>query len=67
MRNLVETNPSLTHKISFVRIMFEDFEISGPANGECTNDTLMFSGFDAVSNMVVPMELCGVLTGEESK
>jgi len=46
------------------KITFEDFEISGPANGDCTNDTLMFSGFDDVSTRVVPMTLCGSLTGQ---
>jgi len=46
------------------RIEFEDVMISDPAMGDCTNDTLMFSGFDANSMKVVPMSLCGTLTGQ---
>lgn len=46
------------------RIEFEDVEISQPASGSCTNDTLMLSGFDAVSEKVVPGTLCGKLTGQ---
>jgi len=43
---------------------FEDVEVSQPASGACTNDTIMFSGFDAVSTKVVPGVLCGTLTGQ---
>jgi len=46
------------------RFEFEDVMISDPAMGDCTNDTLMFSGFDANSMKVVPMTLCGTLTGQ---
>jgi len=46
------------------RIEFEDVIVSDPAMGDCTNDTIMFSGFDAVSMKVVPMTLCGSLTGQ---
>jgi len=46
------------------RIEFIDVMLSGPAQGDCTNDTLMFSGFDAVSMKTVPMTLCGTLTGQ---
>jgi len=46
------------------RFEFEDVMVSDPAMGDCTNDTIMFSGFDAVSMKVVPMTLCGSLTGQ---
>lgn len=46
------------------RFEFEDVELSAPASGECTNDTILFSGFDAVSEKVVPGILCGSLTGQ---
>ena len=41
--------------------------VSDPAMGDCTNDTIMFSGFDANSMKVVPMSLCGTLSGQHSK
>ena len=41
--------------------------VSDPAMGDCTNDTIMFSGFDANSMKVVPMSLCGTLTGQHSE
>lgn len=46
------------------RFEFEDVVISDPASGACTNDTVMFSGFDAVSEKVIPGTLCGTLTGQ---
>jgi len=46
------------------RLEFEDVMVSDPAMGDCTNDTIMFSGFDANSMKVVPMSLCGTLTGQ---
>lgn len=46
------------------RIEFEDVMLSGPDQGDCTNDTLTFSGFDDVSMKVVPMTLCGILSGQ---
>jgi len=47
------------------KIIFEDVVLSQPDSGDCTNDTLMFSGFDDVSERVVPMTLCGDLSGQE--
>jgi len=46
------------------RFEFEDVVLSQPDMGDCTNDTLSFSGFDAVSMKVVPSTLCGTLTGQ---
>lgn len=46
------------------RFDFEDVVLSQPDRGDCTNDTLSFSGFDAVSMKVVPSTLCGTLTGQ---
>lgn len=46
------------------RFEFEDVMVSDPAMGDCTNDTIMFSGFDSNSMKVVPMTLCGSLTGQ---
>ena len=41
--------------------------LSQPMMGDCTNDTMMVSQVDAVSTAVVPMTLCGTLTGQHSK
>lgn len=46
------------------RLDFEDVSLTGPMMGECTNDTLMVSQVDGVSTAVVPMTLCGTLTGQ---
>jgi len=46
------------------RLDFEDVMLSQPMMGDCTNDTLMVSQVDAVSTAVVPMTLCGTLTGQ---
>jgi len=47
------------------KIQFEDVMLSGPAMGDCTNDTLTISNVDAVSSSVIPMNLCGTLSGQE--
>ena len=41
--------------------------LSQPMMGECDNDTMVVSQVDAVSTAVVPMTLCGTLTGQHSK
>ena len=41
--------------------------LSAPMMGDCTNDTMMFSGLDSVSQNTVPPTLCGDLTGHESR
>jgi len=46
------------------RLEFEDVMLSDPDMGDCTNDTLMLTGVDAVSAKVVPTALCGTLTGQ---
>jgi len=46
------------------RLDFEDVMLSQPMMGDCTNDTLMVSQVDGVSTAVVPMTLCGTLTGQ---
>jgi len=46
-----------------VRIDFDDFEISAPMMGDCTNDTLTITGADSVTHKNLPTNLCGVLTG----
>lgn len=46
------------------RLDFEDVMLSQPMMGDCTNDTLMVSQVDGVSAAVVPMTLCGTLTGQ---
>jgi len=46
------------------RLDFEDVMLSQPSMGECNNDTLMVSQVDGVSTAVVPMTLCGTLTGQ---
>jgi len=47
------------------KLTFEDFMLSAPMMGDCTNDTMMFSGLDSVSQNTVPPTLCGDLTGHE--
>jgi len=46
------------------RLDFEDVMLTGPNMGECSNDTMMVSQVDGVSAAVVPMTLCGTLTGQ---
>jgi len=46
------------------RLEFEDVEMGAPASGDCNNDTMMVTGMDAVSVKVVPMTLCGTLSGQ---
>ena len=53
-------------QLSLVRLDFEDVMLSQPMMGDCTNDTLMVSQVDGVSTAVVPMTLCGTLTGQHS-
>jgi len=47
-----------------MRLEFEDVKVSNPAMGDCNNDTIMVSGVDSKSAKVVPMTLCGQLTGQ---
>ena len=49
------------------RFVFEDVVLSDPMMGDCTNDTIMFSGLDPPSMATVPPSLCGTLSGQESK
>jgi len=46
------------------RLDFEDVVLTGPMMGDCTNDTMMVSQVDGVSTAVVPMTLCGTLSGQ---
>jgi len=39
--------------------------LSDPMMGDCTNDTIMFSGLDPPSMATVPPSLCGTLSGQE--
>lgn len=41
--------------------------LAQPNAGDCNNDSLVISQVDAVSTKVVPMSLCGTLTGQHSK
>lgn len=47
-----------------IRLDFVFFDTSAPSAGDCTNDTLVISGADAVTNKILPTNLCGVLTGQ---
>merc|ERR1719145_344368 len=47
-----------------MRLEFENVMLSDPSMGDCTNDTLMISDVDAQSQKVIPMSLCGTLTGQ---
>ena len=53
----------LNFQIVQFKIVFDKFEISDPSSGDCTNDTIKFSGQDAVTTKVLPTNLCGILTG----
>jgi len=46
-----------------IRIDFDEFEISAPMMGDCTNDTLTITGADSVTHKNLPTNLCGILTG----
>lgn len=47
------------------KVTFEDVQLSGPASGECTNDTMIVSNVDTVSAALMPTNLCGTLSGSE--
>lgn len=47
------------------KVQFEDVMLSAPAQGACSNDTLMITSLDAVSTAVVPTPLCGTMSGQE--
>ena len=49
------------------RFVFEDVMLSDPMMGDCTNDTLSFFNLDPPSTATVPAQLCGMLSGQESK
>lgn len=53
-----------TSDIVQFRIDFDVFDISAPMMGDCTNDTLMITGADAVTMKNLPTNLCGILTGQ---
>lgn len=59
------TLPRCDTGICQYRVMFEDVMLSPPDMGSCTNDTLTFSGIDAVSVNTVPNPVCGTLSGQE--
>jgi len=46
------------------KIEFVDVVLSMPDSGDCTNDTLVLSGFDDKTMKVIPSPLCGDLTGQ---
>lgn len=50
--------------IQQMRFDFELGSISKPMMGNCDNDTITFTGADAVTMKTIPMNLCGVLTGQ---
>lgn len=47
-----------------IRLDFLFFDTSAPSAGDCTNDTLIITGADAVTNKILPTNLCGILTGQ---
>jgi len=47
-----------------IRLDFETFMIAQPVMGTCTNESLTITGMDAVTSKVLPMNLCGDLTGQ---
>jgi len=50
--------------IQQIRFDFETTKFSDPMMGQCDNDTITFTGADAVTMKTMPMNLCGVLTGQ---
>jgi hypothetical protein len=49
--------------VAQIRIDFDEFEISAPMMGDCTNDTLTITGADSVTHKNLPTNLCGILSG----
>jgi len=47
-----------------IRLEFEDVVTADPSMGDCGNDTIMVSQVDSTSAKVVPLELCGTLSGQ---
>lgn len=47
-----------------MKLEFEDVVVANPLMGDCNNDTIMVSQVDAKSAKVVPMSLCGTLSGQ---
>merc|ERR1712117_1002450 len=47
-----------------LRFDFLTTEVSNPMMGSCDNDTIMITGADAVTMKTMPMNLCGVLSGQ---
>jgi len=47
-----------------IRIDFVYLELSAPMMGDCSNDTIVITGADAVSQKIIPSNLCGTLTGQ---
>jgi len=54
----------VTDDIVQLRFDFVKFEISLPSSGDCTNDTITITGADAVTEKILPTNLCGVLTNQ---
>jgi hypothetical protein len=46
------------------RFDFLTTEVSAPMMGNCDNDTIMITGADPVTMKTMPMNLCGVLSGQ---
>jgi len=53
-----------TSDIVQFRLDFITFDIGAPVMGNCENDTLKITGADAVTMKNLPMNLCGMLTGQ---
>lgn len=47
-----------------IRLEFLKFEIDAPEAGQCANSTISISGVDSATSMILPTNLCGVLTGQ---
>lgn len=55
---------SFFFQVEQLRIDFIKFDIAPPESGLCSNESLEITGADAVTMKNLPMNLCGVLTGQ---
>ena len=62
----IYTNCLYINPLQIVQFRFDFLttEVSNPMMGQCDNDTITITGADAVTMKTMPMNLCGVLSGQ---
>jgi len=63
-KSYVYTITKASATVEQLRIDFIKFDIAPPESGLCSNESLEITGADAVTMKNLPMNLCGVLTGQ---